>query len=96
MTFQIRTTLINEDTGDASYYYSANRYQTEALANYLASKESIEIGNYGCGHADVVLADNNVYIKPPKAEVVESNYYYGCPDHATFGDQWFFGDDFYS
>jgi hypothetical protein len=90
MAYLIKLEIVNEDTGACSTYTEANIYETKALAKYFASKVDYEYRSF------VVEADNVAYIKAPRVAEVESEFYYGCPAHAAFGDRWFFGDDFYS
>jgi len=94
MAYQIKAVIINEDNGKENVYYGANFYEVKAVADYFANKEAMEIGKYGCGDAVAVVANNAVYIKQAPVDQEDNGYYYGCPEHAMFGDAWFFGDDY--
>jgi len=94
MTFQIETTIINEETGNSSRYLGSTFYQTKALAQYLATKESYEICKYGCGYADIVMSNTKVLTKQINDSHRAYEHYYGCPEHAMFGDEWFYGSDY--
>lgn len=78
---------------EMEYYKFAYGKLSNILGNISKNEDgSVKLYNIKYGELRNILIELQENDPEYIAEGFGNNYYYGCPEHAMYGDAWFYGD----